>query len=171
MIHFWLLYNLPFSYMYVVNEFEWFRHLAFRRNMRERKIAESIWKIDPEDVKLKQSKISPMGSTKTVVSIEFCFFLYTFRIDPKNFEIPKFSIITRIFHKPGSSMSTTGSGTQVTGSDLSTSRILGLIEGKVELATFRNEQVVVKRIKALVSNLDSKALLNLRAVCSAITWK
>ena len=48
-----------------VDVFQTFKH---SRQVRQRQLVERIWKIDPDDVKIKIAKQSPMGSTKTVVS-------------------------------------------------------------------------------------------------------
>ena len=68
--------------------------------------------------------------------------------------------------QPGSSMSnnTSTTGTTVASSEHSTSRIIGLQDGRIELGTFKNESVVIKKIKAVMPNLDYKALSGLRTV-------
>ena len=42
------------------------------RKVHKRQLAERVWKINPDNVKVKVSKQSPLGSTKTVV----CFSIF-----------------------------------------------------------------------------------------------
>ena len=71
-------------------------------------------------------------------------------------------------------LGSTGTGTSSAGgesfgsSEVSESRIHGLREGRIELATFRGDLVAVKRMKAGIIELDNKCYINLIAVCFAM---